>query len=114
MLSAKEAAVIAAKALDDKKARDLIMLEVKGVTTLAEYMILSTGTSDTHLRALCDEVEKKMEEAGEQVWHREGYRGDTWIVMDFCGVIVHEFYDLERLWGDAPMVDLDPILNPQA
>ncbi|MBQ9269300.1 MAG: ribosome silencing factor [Oscillospiraceae bacterium] len=121
LLSAKEAAIIAAKALDDKKARNLMMLEVKGVTTLAEYMILSTGTSDTHLRALCDEVEKKMEEAGEQVWHREGYRGDTWIVMDFCGVIVHvfteeqrKFYDLERLWGDAPVVDLDPILNPQA
>ena len=121
MLSAKEAAIIAAKALDDKKARNLMMLEVKGVTTLAECMILSTGTSDTHLRALCDEVEKKMEEAGEQVWHREGYRGDTWIVMDFCGVIVHvfteeqrKFYDLERLWGDAPIVDLDPILNPQA
>ena len=117
MLPAKEAAIIAAKALDDKKAMKLTMLEVKGLTTLAEYMVICTGTSDTHLRALCDEVEKKMEEAGEKVWHREGYRGDTWIVMDFCGVIVHvfteemrKFYDLERLWGDAPMVDLSEIL----
>lgn len=111
LLSSKEAAFLAVKALDDKKARDLIMLEVKPVTTLTEYMILATGTSDTHIRALCDEVEKRMEEAGERVWHREGYRGDTWIVMDFCGVMVHvftqelrKFYDLERLWGDAPMV----------
>ncbi len=117
LLPAKEAAVIAAKALDDKKAIDLMMLEVRGLTTLAEYMVICTGTSDTHLRALCDEVEKKMEEAGEKVWHREGYRGDTWIVMDFCGVIVHvfteeqrKFYDLERLWGDAPMVDLSGLL----
>ena len=117
LLSAKEAAVIAARALDSKKALNLIMLEVRGVTTIAEYMVICTGTSDTHLRSLCDEVEKKMEEAGERVWHREGYRGDTWIVMDFCGVIVHvftaeqrKFYDLERLWGDAPIVDLDGLL----
>ena len=118
MLAAKEAAVIAAKALDNKKAQNLMMLEVRGITTLAEYMLIATGTSDTHLRALCDELEEKMEEAGEKVWHREGYRGDTWIVMDFCGVIVHvftpeqrKFYDLERLWGDAPMVDLKEILE---
>ena len=71
--------------------------------------------------ALCDEVEKKMEEAGEQVWHREGYRGDTWIVMDFSGVMVHvftqeqrKFYDLERLWGDAPMIPLEEYLRPDA
>lgn len=120
LLSAKEAAIIAAKALDSKKAQNLMLLEVRGVTTLTEYMLLATGTSDTHLRALCDEVEKKMEEAGERVWHREGYRGDTWIVMDFCGVMVHvftpeqrKFYDLERLWGDAPQVDLQEILGPQ-
>lgn len=118
LLSSKEAAFLAVKALDNKKARDLIMLEVKPVTTLTEYMILATGTSDTHIRALCDEVEKRMEEAGERVWHREGYRGDTWIVMDFCGVMVHvftqeqrKFYDLERLWGDAPMVDLTDVLK---
>jgi ribosome-associated protein len=120
LLTAKEAAVVAVKALDDKKALNLTMLEVRGVTTLAEYMILATGTSDTHLRALCDEVEKKMEEAGERVLHREGYRGDTWVVMDFDGVLVHvftqeqrKFYDLERLWGDAPMVDLSQIIKPE-
>jgi ribosome-associated protein len=118
LLTAKEAATIAAKALDSKKAQDLKLLEVRGVTTLTEYMLIATGTSDTHLRALCDEVDKKREEAGEKVWHREGYRGDTWIVMDFSGVMVHvftqeqrKFYDLERLWGDAPMVDLDEILE---
>lgn len=119
LLSSKQAATVAVRALDDKKAMNLVMLEVKSVTTLTEYMILATGTSDTHIRALCDEVEKKMEEAGETVFHREGYRGDTWIVMDFCGVMVHvftdeqrKFYDLERLWGDAPLVDLTDVLNP--
>lgn len=117
MMTSKEAAILAVKALDSKKAMNLMMLEVKSVTALTEYMIIATGTSDTHLRALCDEVEKKMEEAGEKVWHREGFRGDTWIVMDFSGVMVHvftqeqrKFYDLERLWGDAPVVALDEYL----
>lgn len=120
MLSAKEAAIVAAKALDDKKAQNLMLLEVRSVTALTEYMLLATGTSDTHLRALSDEVEKKMEEAGETAYHREGFRGDTWIVMDFSGVMVHiftaetrKFYDLERLWGDAPVVPLDDILRPE-
>ncbi len=120
MLSAKETAIVAAKALDDKKAQNLILLEVRSVTALTEYMLLATGTSDTHLRTLSDEVEKKMEEAGETVCHREGFRGDTWIVMDFSGVMVHiftaetrKFYDLERLWGDAPLVPLDDILRPE-
>lgn len=119
LLSAKEAAIVAAKALDNKKARNLMLLEVRPVTALTEYMLLATGTSDTHLRALCDEVEKKMEEAGETVLHREGFRGDSWIVLDFAGVIVHlftqetrKFYDLERLWGDAPVISLEDVLQP--
>ena len=120
-MTSKEAAILAVKALDNKKAMNLMMLEVKSITALTEYMIIATGTSDTHLRALCDEVEKKMEEAGEKVWHREGFRGDTWIVMDFSGVLVHvftqeqrKFYDLERLWGDAPVIPLDEYLLPES
>lgn len=120
LLSAKEAAVIAVKALDSKIARNLMLLEVRSVTALTEYMVLATGTSDTHLRALSDEVEKRMEEAGETVLHREGFRGDTWIVLDYSGVMVHvfteetrKFYDLERLWGDAPVIPLEDILGPE-
>ena len=119
-MTSKEMALIAAKALDDKKARDIVMLEVRSVTVLAEYMLIATGTSDPHLRSLCDEVEKKMDEAGEPCRHREGYRGDTWVVMDFAGVMVHvftqeqrKFYDLERLWGDAPVIPLDEYLRPE-
>lgn len=119
LLTSKEAAIVAARALDDKKAENLMLLEVRAVTALTEYMLLATGTSDNHLRALCDEVEKKMEEAGEKLWHREGFRGDTWVVMDFSGVMVHvftreqrKFYDLERLWGDAPVIPLEEYLRP--
>ena len=120
-MTAKEAAIIAAKALDSKKAINLMMLEVKGVTALTEYLVIATGTSNTHIRALCDEVEKQMDAVHEPVAHREGYRGDTWIVMDFNGVMVHvfteeqrKFYDLERLWGDAPVIALDDILSPES
>lgn len=120
MLTSKEAAIVAAKALDSKKAQNLMLLEVRAITALTEYMLIATGNTDNHIRSLCDEVEKKMNESGEMVYHREGFRGDTWIVMDFSGVIVHvftpeqrKFYDLERLWGDAPQVDLTPYLLPE-
>lgn len=120
MLTSKEAAIIAAKALDDKLARNIVLMEVRSVTALTEYMLIATGNSDSHIRALCDEVEKKMIEAGERISHREGYRGDTWIVMDFDGVMVHvftdeqrKFYDLERLWSDAPLIPLEDYLTPE-
>ena len=118
MVNAKKMALVAAKALDSKKGRDIKVLEIDKITTLADYFVICSGGSNTQINALCDEVEKKMEEAGETVFHREGYRGDKWIVMDFCGVMVHvfteeqrKFYDLERLWGDAPLVDLTDVLQ---
>lgn len=120
MLTSKEAAIVAAKALDNKKALNLTLLEVRGVTALTEYMLLATGTSNTHIHALCDEVERRMDEAGEPILHREGFRGDAWVVMDYAGVMVHvftdeqrKFYDLERLWCDAPKVALDEYLIPE-
>ena len=118
MVNAKEMALAAAKALDSKKGRDIKVLEIDKITTLADYFVICSGGSNTQINALCDEVEKKMEAVGETVHHREGYRGDSWIVMDFCGVMVHvfteeqrKFYDLERLWGDAPLVDLTDVLQ---
>ena len=69
MLTSKEAAILAAKALDSKKAVNLMLLEVKSVTALTEYMLLATGTSDTHLRALCDEVERLEREGSACVFY---------------------------------------------
>lgn len=96
------------KALDDKKASNIEVLDVAEQTSLAEYFVIASCQSTVQVRACVDEVEEKMEEAGFAVNHKEGYRGGNWILMDYGDVIVHvmqqemrEFYDIERLWDDV-------------
>ena len=108
MLPSREMAEIAVKALDGKKGKEIKLIRIDKITTLAEYFVICTGTSNTQINALCDEVEKQLTEAGEEPLHREGYRGGTWVLLDYGSVIVHvftpeahDFYDLEHLWADA-------------
>ena len=122
MVNAKEMALAAAKALDSKKGRDIKVLEIDKITTLADYFVIATGSSNTQINALVDNVEKMMlEEAGEQPLHREGYRGGTWVLLDYGCVAVHvfneearAFYGLERLWSDGHALDLTGVLTPDA
>lgn len=118
MMNPKEVAAIAVKAMDDKKAVDLTLLEITDVTTLADHFLICTGTSNTHVKALCDAVEKALDEAGEPALRREGHRSGTWVLLDYGCLVVHvfteetrQFYDLERLWRDAKKVDLATIIN---
>ena len=119
MKSAKELALLAARALSDKKAKGIQALEIADLTTLAEYFVIATGSSNTQINALVDNVEKVLaEEAGEQPLHREGYRGGTWVLLDYGCLAVHvfsaearEFYGLERLWRDGKAVDLTGIVD---
>lgn len=113
-MTAKEIAVSAAKKLDEKKGIDIRLLEVADITSLAEYFIICSGTSNTHINTLCDSVEELMENLGEPLLHREGHRAGTWVLLDFGSVIVHvftnearDFYDLERLWNDASPVTFE-------
>ena len=119
MLSAAEIAAIAAKALDEKKARDVKILRTTEQTVLADYFVICNGTSSTHVKALVDEVDKKLSEAGEPPVRREGLRSDIWVLMDFGCVIVHvftdearKFYNLERLWSDSEVVELSSLPCP--
>ena len=114
-----ELALAAAKALDSKKGRDIKVLETGHLTTLADYFVLCTATSSTQIKALGDECEKVMKEAGELPHHIEGHRGGTWVLLDFSSVVVHifndearKFYDLERLWRDAAELDLSEVRKP--
>ena len=112
MLSPAEIAGIAAKALEDKKAKDVKILKTSEQTVLADYFVICNGTSSTHIKALVNEVDKQVSEAGEAPLRREGLRSDIWVLMDFGSVIVHvfteearKFYNLERLWSDSEEVD---------
>ncbi len=99
---------IVKKALEDKKATNIEILDVAEQTSLGDYFVIASCQSAVQVRACVDEVEEKMEEAGFTVNHKEGYRGGGWILMDYGDVIVHvmqqemrEFYAIERLWDDA-------------
>ena len=117
MLSAKEVALAATKALDEKKRIDIKLLRIDKVSSLADYFIICTGTVNTHVKTLCDYAEYTMEQLGEPMLGREGHRGNSWELLDFGSVVVHvftdearKFYDLERLWADAEFVDLKDII----
>ena len=121
MLPSRELAEIAVKALDSKKGKEIKLIRIDKITTLAEYFVICTGTSNTQINALCDEVEKELDQLGEQPIHREGYRGGTWVLLDYGCVAVHvfneearAFYGLERLWSDGHALDLTGVLTPDA
>ena len=121
MLTPFEVAKHALSALSDKKAKDIKMLRTDDVTTLADYFIIATATSSTHLKTLSDEVEKQLKECGENQLRREGHRTGDWILLDYGCVIVHlfmqearEFYTLERIWSDAEDVDISEYLKYEA
>ncbi|GHV46854.1 ribosomal silencing factor RsfS [Clostridia bacterium] len=104
---------IAADALDSKKARNIKVMKITDLTSIADYFVIAEGTSSTQVKALADEVEVKLEAAGQRPARTEGYNGANWIVLDYSDVIVHifhedtrRFYDLERLWDGAEIVEV--------
>ncbi len=106
------------KTMDDKKALDLKVIGIKDISVIADYFVLATGTSSTHVKALADEVEFKMKQIGISPEHIDGYRSNTWIILDYSDVIVHvftpdarEFYNLDRLWQDGESIDLSNVIK---
>ena len=92
----------------DKKANDVDLIKIENLTILADYFVLCTGTSTTHIKTLADEVIEKLKEEGIECHHIEGYESSKWILLDYSSVIVHifheeerKYYNLERLWSDG-------------
>lgn len=115
-MEALEIIRIAANALNEKKAREISAVKIGDLTVLTDYFLICTANSSTQVRALCDEVEDKLEEAGVRPHHIEG-KATGWVALDYGSVIVHvfgrnerEFYDLDKMWSDGEIVDLDKIL----
>lgn len=106
-------AIRLAKVLDEKKGKEILVLETDGVTSLADYFVICTGSSAPQLKAMADACEKAMKDEMIMPHHIEGHRGGTWILQDYGDVILHlfseearEFYSLDRLWADAKEIDL--------
>lgn len=117
-MTPKEIALTAVRALDGKKGGEIAAIGITDLTTLADYFVIASGSSNTQINALCDAVEKALKDMGEAPLRREGYRDGTWVLLDYGCVAVHvfsqearEFYDLERLWRDGKPLDLTEVLT---
>lgn len=105
----------AAELLFDRKALDVTLLDLRGVSTATDYFLIASGTSDTHVAAIADNLVEGLKAAGTRPLNVEGERGGRWVLVDYFSFVVHvfhpaarDFYQLERLWGDAPAHDLQP------
>lgn len=110
----KKMAGIAIEALEDKKAEDIRVIDISGVSVLADYFIIATGTNTSQIQAMADEVEEKLGRAGHPMKQIEGYDHANWVLLDFGDIIVHIFdkenrlfYDLERIWRDGKSIEPD-------
>lgn len=108
---------IAVNTLNEKKAMDISAIHVGELTVIAEYFVIATATSSSHIKALADAVEEKLAEAGYHTDHIEG-KATGWMLLDYNGVVIHifsrearEFYNLDRMWDDGDQMDLDDILK---
>lgn len=116
MNQSKEMARIAYNALNDKKGEDIKIIDITGVSVLADYFIIATGNSDSQVNALVDNVEEELHKAGIPLKQREGRASGSWVLLDFGDIIVHVFdrenrlfYDLERIWKDGRDVSIEEL-----
>jgi ribosome-associated protein len=114
--SSQLAEYIAVAALE-KKAGDVVILDLRKLETLTDFFVICTGDVDQHVRAIADHIVREMRARGERVLHREGMEGLNWVLLDYVNVVVHvfrpsfrEFYRLEDLWGDA---DVRPVTDEE-
>ncbi len=98
-------------ALESHKAQNIVVLDLRNLCDATDYFVIASGTSDTHVRALAERTIEAMRQAGHRPHHVEGLTGGRWVLIDFVDLLVHvfhptlrEFYQLERLWADAPAV----------
>lgn len=110
--TSEERAVRAAEFALSKKAEDVITMDLRGLTTTCDFFVICSGTSDIQVKAIADAIDHGLAAEDEKPWHVEGYEGKRWILLDYVDVVVHvfdrdtrDYYQLERLWGDAKMVE---------
>jgi len=111
--SSHDLALMAGKIALDKRATDIVILDLRELTSVTDFFVICSGTANVHVKAIADHIWESLAENGQKPWHVEGMPHGTWVLMDYIDVVVHiflgdrrEFYGLERLWGDAPIEKL--------
>jgi len=106
----------------NKKGYDVRIIDLRSLTTFSDFFVICSADSDTQVKAIADEVDKSLRDEGIKCWHKEGYMALSWVLLDYVDVVVHvfkkdarEFYNIEKLWGDAPSIEIvDPELRKKA
>lgn len=113
VLEPRDYALLAAEAASDKKATDLVVLEVGPMLVITDYFVIASGSNDRQVHAIAEGIERRLRDAGLRAVGREGEREGKWILLDFGEIVVHvfqpeerDFYRLEKLWGDVERVEL--------
>src|SRR5436309_4581494 len=107
-----ERALLCARVAEDNKGRDIVVLDMRGITPLYDFFVLATGSSRRQIHTITEEVDAALREQGDRRLSVEGYEASTWVVQDYGDVMIHvfnpqtrEYYSLEDLWADAPKID---------
>ena len=116
MISAEEGAVLAAREARDSKGKDVIVIDLRGISVVTDFFVICSGDSDIQVQSIARNIKEKLIEAGIEFLRMEGYADAHWVLLDFGDIVVHvfhqetrEFFGLERLWGDAPRVEFDAV-----
>ena len=111
-MDSKEIAIICAKIAEEKKAQDIVILDVDKISVITDYFVICSAINERQLHAIADDMDKEMKKLSIGKLGMEGYREAKWVLIDYGDFIVHIFdkeirsyYDLELLWGDAPKVE---------
>lgn len=104
----------------NKKGYDVVIMDLRNIASFADYLVICSADSDVQVKAIADEVDKSLSKDGIKCWHKEGYKALQWILLDYIDVVVHvfkkstrEYYNLEKLWGDAPTEKVKDIVKKQ-
>ncbi|MGE5363980.1 MAG: ribosome silencing factor [Bacteroidota bacterium] len=108
-MDSKDLAFSITNLIFNKKGYDVKIMDLRNLTSIADYFVICSGDSDTQVKAIADEIDKELGDRGIKCWHKEGYNTLNWVLLDYFDVVVHvfrnesrHFYNLEKLWGDAP------------
>jgi ribosome-associated protein len=116
-LNSKDLAHRISELIFTKKGFDVVTIDLRKLVSFTDYFVICSADSDTQVKAISDQVDKTLSEEGVKYWHREGMKALSWVLMDYVDVVVHifkkdarQFYNLEKLWGDAPTKKMtDPL-----
>lgn len=121
-MESKKLALRIAEQVFVKKGYDVSVIDLTNIASFADFFVICSADSNTQVKAISDDIEKSLRDEGIKSWHREGYNALSWVLLDYVDVVVHifkkdarEFYNLEKLWGDAPVLKVeDPSLKKVA